>query len=212
MALKKTVKSSKKSTLKTASRGKKNELLFENSFSEDKKLGKSPAEIVHLIKYLETEKVDEFEYTDGDFSIFVKREEEPQIQSSDIYGKEQFLNLLMNAEKKSFQQPQHQAVNSDGGANAAENTPKKPETEEESKYLFVESPIAGTFYEAPSPTSASYVKSGQKIEKGQVVCIVEAMKLMNEIKSEFSGTVHKICVKNGEMVQAKQRLFYIIPE
>ena len=55
MALKKTVKSGKKLTLKTASRGKKNELLFESSFSEDKKLGKSPAEIVHLIKYLETE-------------------------------------------------------------------------------------------------------------------------------------------------------------
>jgi len=68
------------------------------------------------------------------------------------------------------------------------------------------------FYRSPSPASAPYVSENQKVRKGQVVCIVEAMKLMNEIKSEFDGTVQKIMVDNGATVQAKQKMFAILPD
>lgn len=64
----------------------------------------------------------------------------------------------------------------------------------------IKSPIVGTFYSASSPENPPFVEVGQKISKGDVVCIVESMKLMNEIKSEFDGTVTKILVENGESV------------
>jgi acetyl-CoA carboxylase biotin carboxyl carrier protein len=72
---------------------------------------------------------------------------------------------------------------------------------------FVTSPFVGTFYRAPSPETASFVEVGQNVRKGQVVCIVEAMKLMNEIESEADGKIAEILAKNGEHVEYGQHLF-----
>ena len=74
---------------------------------------------------------------------------------------------------------------------------------------FVSSPFVGTFYRAPSPEAPSFVEVGQAVRKGQVVCIVEAMKLMNEIESESDGRVEEILVKNGEHVEYGQHLIRI---
>jgi acetyl-CoA carboxylase biotin carboxyl carrier protein len=71
---------------------------------------------------------------------------------------------------------------------------------------FITSPFVGTFYRAPSPETASFVEVGQNVRKGQVVCIVEAMKLMNEIESESDGKIAEILAKNGEHVEYGQRL------
>ena len=73
----------------------------------------------------------------------------------------------------------------------------------------VKSPLVGTFYNAPSPDAEPYVKVGDTVKKGQVLAIVEAMKLMNEIESEFDGTVEKILVSNEEAVEFGQPLFVI---
>lgn len=73
----------------------------------------------------------------------------------------------------------------------------------------VKSPLVGTFYNAPSPDAEPYVKVGDTVKKGQVLAIVEAMKLMNEIESEFDGTVEKILVSNEEVVEYGQPLFVI---
>ena len=73
----------------------------------------------------------------------------------------------------------------------------------------VKSPLVGTFYNAPSPDAEPYVKVGDIVKKGQVLAIVEAMKLMNEIESEFDGTVEKILVSNEEVVEYGQPLFVI---
>lgn len=75
----------------------------------------------------------------------------------------------------------------------------------------VRAPIVGTFYRAPAPDAPPYVKEGDRVEKGQVICIIEAMKLMNEIESEVSGIVKKILVQNGEPVEYGQPLFLIQP-
>ena len=71
---------------------------------------------------------------------------------------------------------------------------------------FVSSPFVGTFYRAPSPEAPAFSEVGQSVRKGQVVCIVEAMKLMNEIEAEADGRVEEILVKNGEHVEYGQRL------
>ena len=73
------------------------------------------------------------------------------------------------------------------------------------------SPIVGTFYRAPNPESEPFVKVGDDVRVGQILCIVEAMKLMNEITSEFDGTVVKVLVENGEPVEYEQKLFNIRP-
>ena len=71
------------------------------------------------------------------------------------------------------------------------------------------SPMVGTFYSAPSPDAEAFVKVGQTIKEGDVVCIVEAMKLMNEIESDFSGKITEICVQDGQPVEFGQVLMYV---
>lgn len=81
--------------------------------------------------------------------------------------------------------------------------------EEEVKYKEIKAPMVGTFYSKSSPTSKAFVKVGDKIKKGDVVCIVEAMKLMNEIESEFDGEVVEICKKDEDMCEYGECLFKI---
>ena len=78
-----------------------------------------------------------------------------------------------------------------------------------SKGNAITSPMVGTFYAAPSPDAEPFVEVGKSISSGDVVCIVEAMKLMNEIKSDFSGKITQICVKNGDPVEFGQVLMYV---
>jgi acetyl-CoA carboxylase biotin carboxyl carrier protein len=73
----------------------------------------------------------------------------------------------------------------------------------------VTSPIVGTFYRAPDPSSPPFVEIGQKVQKGKTLCIIEAMKLMNEIESEYEGEVVKVYAENGQPVQYGERLFAI---
>lgn len=80
---------------------------------------------------------------------------------------------------------------------------------EEAKGNFITSPIVGTFYSSPAPEKPAYVKVGDSVNSGDVVCIIESMKLMNEINSEFSGKVAEIYVNNGEPVEFGQKLMRI---
>jgi acetyl-CoA carboxylase biotin carboxyl carrier protein len=75
----------------------------------------------------------------------------------------------------------------------------------------VKTPIVGTFYEAPAPGAEPFVKVGDTVQAGQVLCIIEAMKLMNEIQAEFSGTIVKRLVENGQPVEYGEVLFLIKP-
>jgi acetyl-CoA carboxylase biotin carboxyl carrier protein len=82
-------------------------------------------------------------------------------------------------------------------------------SEEGDELAIVKSPIVGTFYRAPEPTAKNFVEVGDAVKKGQVLCIIEAMKLMNEIDSEYDGEVTNIYVENGQAVQYGERLFAI---
>jgi len=80
---------------------------------------------------------------------------------------------------------------------------------EEIELAVVKSPIVGTFYRSPEPGAASFVEIGTTVKKGQVLCIIEAMKLMNEIDSEYDGEIVNVYVENGQPVQYGERLFAI---
>lgn len=97
-------------------------------------------------------------------------------------------------------------VNVNTEANVGEISITKKEDE---NYKVVTSPMVGTFYESASPKENPFVKVGDKVKKGDVLCIIEAMKLMNEIESEFNGEIVEICVKNEEMVEFGKPLFKI---
>ncbi len=83
--------------------------------------------------------------------------------------------------------------------------------EAEQRLITITSPIVGTFYRSPSPDAAAFVEIGQRVKKGQVLCIVEAMKLMNEIESESDGVLMKALVNNGQPVEYGEPLFLIDP-
>ena len=93
-------------------------------------------------------------------------------------------------------------------------TPAAPaqESADDSRYVPIKSPMVGTFYSAPAPDADPYVSVNQQVRSGQVVCIVEAMKLMNEIESEASGRIVKVLVQNAEPVEFGQALFLIDPD
>ena len=83
----------------------------------------------------------------------------------------------------------------------------KTETKQEEEYKIIKSPMVGTFYSKSSPKAEPFVKVGDKVKKGQVVCIVEAMKLMNEIEAEFEGEIVEVCKKDEDMVEYGTTLF-----
>ncbi len=99
-----------------------------------------------------------------------------------------------------------------GGAVSSTGEPAKaPSASEDEGLLYVKSPIVGTFYRAPNPTSEPFTKIGTKVHQGMTLCIVEAMKLMNEIQSDVDGEVVKILVENGQGVEFGQKLFAVKP-
>ena len=84
-------------------------------------------------------------------------------------------------------------------------------SDDESRYVAIKSPMIGTFYRAPNPESDPFVNVGDKVKAGQTVCIIEAMKLFNEIESEVNGTIVKVLVENASPVEYDQPLFLVDP-
>jgi acetyl-CoA carboxylase biotin carboxyl carrier protein len=94
---------------------------------------------------------------------------------------------------------------------AAESAPAAPPPSTTDHLKAITSPMVGTFYRAPAPDADAFVEAGDQIEVGQTVCIVEAMKLMNEIEAEFRGRVVKVLVENAQPVEFGQKLFLVEP-
>src|ERR1051325_9438491 len=91
----------------------------------------------------------------------------------------------------------------------SEGTPAIPEESAKEALLEVKSPMVGTYYQSPEPGGKPYVVAGDRVKSGQIVCIIEAMKIMNEIESEFSGVIREVLVQNGQPVEYGQVLFRI---
>jgi acetyl-CoA carboxylase biotin carboxyl carrier protein len=98
------------------------------------------------------------------------------------------------------------------GSTASAATSPEAEARSTEGLIEVVSPMVGTFYRAPAPDAPAYVEVGDSVSDGQTLCILEAMKLMNELESEVSGSVREVCVQNGEPVEYGQVLFRIAPK
>lgn len=140
--------------------------------------------------------------------------EESEISELEISGLLRSIRIVKSGAAPAPTQPADYApVQAAPPAAAPVEAPEATEEEDDrdSGLLPVVSPMVGTFYAAPSPEAAPYVKQGDRVSKGQVVCIVEAMKLINEIESEVSGTIVRIAVENAQPVEFGQTLFLVDP-
>lgn len=151
-----------------------------------------------LLDLISESEVDEVSIEEGEFKIKVKKTSDPSSQPAVHYQIPQQPQAPQQPA-----QPQQPAPAESAEGDTEESESKQPDGE------VVKSPIVGTFYEAPSPDSDPFVKEGDRIAAGEPLCIVEAMKIMNEIEAEFSGTVQKILVDNGSPVEFEQPLFII---
>lgn len=122
-------------------------------------------------------------------------------------GETTFVQHLPMSHSMPATAPVPQAVPAAGSEAEA---PKK-ETAEDSKYITIKSPIIGTFYRKPAPDKPSFVEVGDTIAKGDVLCVIEAMKLFNDIESEVSGKIVKVLVEDSSPVEFDQPLFLIDP-
>jgi acetyl-CoA carboxylase biotin carboxyl carrier protein len=154
-------------------------------------------QIEQLIRFMGEHNLEEFEYSRGDVRIRLKKPSSGVVIASRAAAPE----IIVASPGP---------VTTHGGAGSAPAA-AAPEPRAAEDLHLVKSPIVGTFYESPSPGSEAFVKVGQSVESGQTLCIVEAMKLMNEIESDASGEVIRIFVENGQPVEYGQPLFGIRP-
>jgi len=146
------------------------------------------AQIRKLIKLIQSTDVSEIEVTEGGESVRICRNTGEQVMAAPV--------VQHMAPAPQLAQPQAQAA------------AQEAETDSEHTVL---SPMVGTFYRAASPESDPYAKEGMSVNKGDALCIIEAMKLMNEIEAEYDGVVEKILVDNAQPVEYNQPLFVIKP-
>jgi acetyl-CoA carboxylase biotin carboxyl carrier protein len=158
-------------------------------------------ELKELIEFLIEKDIAEFELERGDVKVKIKRAAEPGHAADPRY----FAVHAAAAPVLATAPPPAAAA----PPAAAEPAPPPPAPEE--VLHIVRSPIVGTFYESPSPGAPPFVKSGDRVEVGQVLCIVEAMKLMNEIECDVAGEVVKKLVTNGQPIEYGQELFTVRP-
>lgn len=146
--------------------------------------------IKELIRFIEKTSLTEFEYESETERVYINRASSALTAASPTY----------------IQQPVSQASKTDA-------TSEKPADQKEDKQAGVEikSPIVGTFYEAPSPGADPFVKEGDIVKKGQTLCIIEAMKIMNEIEAEYDCKILKVLGVNGEPVEYGEPIFLVEP-
>jgi acetyl-CoA carboxylase biotin carboxyl carrier protein len=160
-------------------------------------------ELKELIEFLIEKDVTEFELERGDVKVRIKRGAAPL--ASGVHYVTGWPAIAERPEMAATASPSPSSP-----APTPAPTVPPPASKEEGLHV-ITSPIVGTFYEAPSPGSPPFVKAGDTVEVGQVLCIIEAMKLMNEIECDVAGEVVKRMVNNGQPVEYGQPLFEVRP-
>lgn len=146
--------------------------------------------IEKLVKLLSDNELTELTLEDGEKAVIIKKEKE--IVTTQAI-------------------PVAPQVQASAPVPAIQEAPKAESVKEISKGVPITSPMVGTFYKAPSPGAASFTEVGKTVSVGQIVCIIEAMKLMNEIESDVSGKIIEICVQDGQPVEYGQVLMIVEP-
>jgi acetyl-CoA carboxylase biotin carboxyl carrier protein len=150
-------------------------------------------DLKQLIEFLKEHQIAEFDLDRGELKLRLKFQQAPAAGLSDL------ARLMASAP----------AAPASAAPAHIPSAPAAPAADPDAGLHIVKSPIVGTFYGSPSPGSAPFVAIGEHVDKGQVICIVEAMKLMNEIEADAAGEVVKCYVSNGQPIEFGQPLFAI---
>lgn len=156
-------------------------------------------EIKELIEAIDNTEITKFEFSNEEFEINIEKEKERIVETSRVVE-----SVPVGVATDRPVQVTQSVIT------PQENTiADKEESFLDEGLEVVESPIVGTFYDSPSPDSETFVKVGDSVKKGDILCIVEAMKIMNEIKSEYDGVVAEILLENEDIVEYGQPLMLI---
>lgn len=157
------------------------------------------SEIRDLIDFISKSGLNEVDIETKELKLHVKREPDQK-----VFKSTPVMPVSHNPSPQVFAAPPPQVTAPKGDKPASEGSSKK--------MAEIKSPMIGTFYRSSSPDTPAFVSVGDKVTKGQTVCIIEAMKLFNEIESEVSGTVVKVLVENATPVEYDQALFIVEPD
>ncbi|MBL7926417.1 MAG: acetyl-CoA carboxylase biotin carboxyl carrier protein [Bacteroidia bacterium] len=156
-------------------------------------------EIEELIKFVSKAGVSEVSLEQEGFKITIKNEQKVREQ------------IVVQAAQPTIAAPQPVAIPQAPQAAAAAPSAPVSTSGDDSKYITIKSPMIGTFYRSPAPDKPNFVNVGDDIKAGKAICIIEAMKLFNEIESEVSGKIVKCLVENASPVEYDQPLFLVDP-
>ncbi|MBM7097285.1 acetyl-CoA carboxylase biotin carboxyl carrier protein [Bacillus sp. H-16] len=163
-------------------------------------------EIRELIKLIDQSSIDEFKYEQNGEKITMRK----QVKGAGT-GTETVVREVAAPQAQPAPAVQSEPQKEPAPSQPKAEEPEKKESSREGLHT-ITSPMVGTFYEAPSPDSGPYVSAGDKVKPDSVVCIIEAMKLMNEIEAEVKGEIVEVLVENGQLVEYGQELFLVKPE
>lgn len=170
-------------------------------------------EISDLIKLINKSDVTEFKIKEGDFELSIRTKDYGKNKTQTVVtAPQQQILPIQTPIQSSFAPP---VVAAEAAPVAAAVVEKKEAAKKEdapTDYIEIKSPIVGTFYRSASPDKPPYVKVGDSINVGDVVCIVEAMKLFNEIESEVSGKIVKVLIEDAQPVEYDQVLYLVDPK
>lgn len=174
-------------------------------------------EIQELIKLINKSNLTEFKMEDGDFKLSIRTKKYGKARTTVMPSQPQIVPMAapMPGVQQSYISPTSAPAtpaSTPATTPAEAPAPAAGEGDDESQYIAVKSPIVGTFYRSASPDKPPYVKVGDTIEVGSVVCIVEAMKLFNEIESEISGKIVKVVIEDASPVEYDQVLYLVDPK
>jgi len=153
-------------------------------------------EIQALIRFVSSQGVDEVEISQKDFKLVIKKNPAPVAAVTQV---------------QAIPMAQPLPVSAPAPVAPAASAPAAPVAESHGNLVTIKSPMIGTFYRSPNPDSPYFVNVGDEVKPGKVVCIIEAMKLFNEIESEVGGRIVKILVDNASPVEYDQPLFLVEP-
>ncbi len=162
-------------------------------------------QLERVLEFMVQHGLEEFEYRHGDLHIRLRRAMANSNASAGRFAPPE----IVVAQPVAAATAASAAVPAAGPAPESPAAPAEPSAAEE--LHLIKSPIVGTFYESPAPDAEPFVRVGDHVEPGQVLCIIEAMKLMNEIESDVAGEIIRIHVENGQPVEYGQPLFSIRP-
>jgi len=152
-------------------------------------------EVEELIRFVSKANISEVELETKDIKLVIKTNKAAEVSYQQV-------PVAMPAAPAPVARP---------AAPAESSAPAAPAASDDSKYVTIKSPMIGTFYRSSGPDKPPFVNVGDKIEKGKVICIIEAMKLFNEIEAEVSGTVVKFLLNDASPVEYDQPLFLVDP-